>query len=73
MAQIMKVSPLQAYVSKVIAARAEHCPHLLPNANTSDVGNVNNLKPECLLDYKEITECMQKDGRDATEIKPSQV
>jgi len=72
MAQIMKVSPLQAYVSKVAAARAESSPHLLPNSTPNEASNVNNLKSECLLDYKEITECMQKDGRDATGIKPSQ-
>jgi len=72
-AQIMKVTPLQTYVSKVIAARTESCPHLLSDGNPNDASNVNNLKAECLLGYKEIAECLQKDGRDATEIKPSQV
>jgi len=73
MAHFVKVSSLETYISKVIAARANNSPHLLPNSTPSDSDQVDGLKQECLLDYKEITECMQKDGRDVTGMTPSQV
>ncbi len=70
----MNVPTLGDYSSQVVTARGGIAPHLLSPVEAT-AGNVqlDNIQPECLLDYNAIADCMKEAGKDIMGMIPLQV